>query len=55
MTTYFVITPFDPMTEEEFLRNREKLAAQRRKVMGVVFNCRDYADFKRKWFGENAV
>jgi len=55
MTTYYVITPFDPMTEEEFLRKREQIAAEGRKCMGIVFNCADYADFSRKWFGENAA
>ena len=50
MTTYYVITPFDPMTEEEFLKNREQIAKEGRKCMAIVFNCENYEDFKRKYF-----
>lgn len=52
MTTYYVITPFDPMTEEEFLKKREQIAKEGRKCKAIVFNCENYEDFKRKYFNE---
>lgn len=52
--TYYVITPFEVLSEPEFMAKREDLArAGNRHIMGVVFNCKDYGDFRRKWFGQN--
>ena len=50
---YYVVTPFEPMPEPEFLRRRDELIQQGAKVMAIVFNCEDYEDFKRKYFGED--
>ena len=52
MTDYFIISPFEVMTADEFTASKEKLAAAGRKVLAVVFNCANYEDFKRKYFGE---
>ena len=52
MTTYYVITPFDPMTEEDFFKKREQIAKKGRKCKAIVFNCENYEDFKRKYFNE---
>lgn len=52
-TTYYVITPFDPMPEEKFLKHREQIAKEGRKCIAIVFNCKDYDDFRRKYFGED--
>ena len=51
MTNYYVITPYEVMAEEEFLSRKEELAKAGRKVMAVVFNCLNMADFSRKYFG----
>lgn len=51
MTDYFVLTPFCPMTKEEFCEKKEQLAKEGRKVMAVVWDCKDYRDFERKYFG----
>lgn len=51
MTDYFVVSPFMPLSKEEFIPQKEKLAAEGRKVIAVVFNCKDYRDFERKYFG----
>lgn len=52
MTNYFVVTPYDVFPEEVFLRKKEELARAGRKVIAVVFNCKDTKDFQRKYFGE---
>lgn len=51
MVTYYVMAPYEPMTEQEFLKRREEFAKQKRKCIGIVFNCKDSDDFSRKWFG----
>ena len=50
---YYVMTPFEPVCEEEFLRRREEFVRNNQKCMGIVFNCENYEDFCRKWFGED--
>lgn len=55
MTHYYVVTPFEVFPEEEFLKKMEDLARAGSKVMAIVFNCKDYKDFERKWFGEEIV
>ena len=45
------MTPFEPITEEEFLRRRDEFIRNNQKCMGIVFNCKDSEDFNRKWFG----
>lgn len=52
MTDYFIISPFEVMTADEFTASKEKIAAAGRKVLAVVFNCANYEDFKKKYFGE---
>ena len=52
MTDYFVVTPGEAMPAEEFIARKEELASAGRKVMAVVFNCKDRKDFQRKYFGE---
>lgn len=49
---YFVLSPFEPLTESEFIARKKELAKEGRKVIAVVFNCKDYNDFSRKYFGE---
>ena len=50
--TYYVMTPYEPVTEEQFLARRDEFIANGQKCMGIVFNCEDSDDFRRKWFGE---
>lgn len=52
MTNFYVVTPYDVFTENEFRKKREALARTGRKVMAIVFNCKDVKDFQRKYFGE---
>lgn len=50
MTNYYVVAPFEPMTEEELNERKEELIKAGRKVLAIVFNCKDREDFERKWF-----
>lgn len=50
MTDYFVVTPFEVLTEAELIERKAELIKDGRKVMAVVFNCKDYEDFKRKYY-----
>lgn len=52
MTNYFVFTPFEVYTEKEFKEKKEELSNRGAKCMAIVFNCENYDDFKRKYFGE---
>lgn len=52
MINYYVVTPYEVFDEEKFIRIREQLAKENRKVMAIVFNCEDIQDFQRKYFGE---
>lgn len=52
VVTYYVMAPYEPMTETEFLRRREEFMKENRKCIGIVFNCKDSDDFSRKWFGK---
>ena len=50
MTNYYVVTPFEVMTEAELIERISELKMARRKVMAIVYDCKDYNDFKRKYF-----
>lgn len=50
MANYYVMAPFEPMPETEFLERNNEFAKEKRKCIGIVFDCKDYADFSRKWF-----
>ena len=49
---YFVIAPFEVLNEKEFCEKKEELAKSGRKVIAVVFDCKDYKEFSRKYFGK---
>lgn len=48
--TYYVLSPFEPMDDIEFAQRKEELKQSGRKVLAIVFDCKDYADFSRKYF-----
>ena len=48
--TYYVISPFEPMDDIEFAQRKDELKQSGRKVLAIVFDCKDYADFSRKYF-----
>lgn len=48
--TYYVISPFEPMDDIEFAQRKEELNRSNRKVLAIVFDCKDYDDFSRKYF-----
>lgn len=48
--TYYVISPFEPMDDIEFAQRKEELKQSGRKVLAIVFDCKDYDDFSRKYF-----
>lgn len=50
MINYYVVTPFEVMTETELIERKSELIKAGRKVMAIVFDCKDYNDFKRKYF-----
>ena len=50
--TYFVLAPFDVLSEEE-LKKKDKKELSGRKCLAVVFDCQDYKDFERKYFGKD--
>lgn len=48
---YFIVTPFDVYRDDEFTNEvKERLAREGHKVIGVVFDCKDYKEFERKYF-----
>lgn len=48
---YFIVTPFDVYRDDEFTNEvKERLASEGHKVIGVVFDCKDYKEFERKYF-----
>lgn len=50
---YFVFTPYEVYTEDQLTSEfRAQLAREGRKCLAIVFNCKDYEGFKRKYFGE---
>lgn len=51
MTNYYVMAPYEPMTEDEFIKRFDEFAKENRKCIGIVLNCQDHDDFSRKWFG----
>ena len=53
--TYYVMTPFEPVAENEFLQRRDEFIRDGRKCIGIVINCNDTDDFNKKWFGDNAI
>ena len=50
--TYFVLSPFEVFSEEE-LKKKTKEDISDRKCLAVVFDCQDYKDFERKYFGKD--
>lgn len=40
------------MTEKDFLSRQSEFAKEGRKVLAIIFNCKDYKDFRIKYFGE---
>ena len=53
MEDYYVVEPFDVYRQSEFTKEvREELKRKGRRVIAIVFNCKDYEDFSRKYFGK---
>lgn len=50
MTNYFVVAPSEVLTEDELIERKAELIKDGRKVIAVVFNCKDYEDFERKYY-----
>ena len=47
---YYLIAPFEILTDKEFSERKNELIKHNRKILAVVFDCKDIKDFERKYF-----